>query len=432
MNKILNALAETRVFLALWLSQSFSGLGSSMTAYALVIWSYEQKDSALATAILMVCLYAPYVVFGIFAGALSDKWDKKKTMLVCDSAAALTTAAVLVLLESGSLELWHIYVINIIGGFMNTLQDPASTVATTLLLPKKYYQKLGGLRFFASSLNSIFTPVIATAFMGLFGIRAVLLFDLFTFGTAFVTLLVFIKIPKISSGEKSEEKFLASVKSGIIWLKNQKGIFTLILFLAVLNFVDSMYNAAFPAMMLSRNNGSETVMGVVNTVIGASSLIGSVITFFMKPPKSRVRAIWFCLLFSVVTEYSLLAFGSNVWVWSLAGFLGWIVIPPMNANMDVVLRTNIPVEMQGRIYSVRDSLQFCMIPAGYFFGGFAVDCIFEPLMAAQSDNILTALFGTGKGSGAALFFFILAIAGTAVCLLFRKSQHLWEIEKDNS
>jgi len=432
MNKIFNALAETRSFLALWLSQSFSGLGSSMTAYALVIWSYEQKDSALATAILMVCSYAPYVIFGVFAGALSDKWDKKRTMLICDSAAALTTLAVLMLLESGGLRLWHIYVINIIGGFMNTLQDPASTVATTLLLPKKYYQKLGGLRFFASSLNSIFTPVIATAFMGLLGIRAVLLFDLFTFAAAFVTLLVFIKIPKIEGGENKNEKFFESVKSGMLWLKNQKGIFALIMFVAALNFVDSMYNAAFPAMLLSKNGGSETVMGIVNTVIGASSLIGSVITFFMRPPKSRVKAIWFCLLFSVITEYTLLAFGSNVWVWSLAGFLGWIVIPPMNANMDVVLRERIPVEMQGRIYSVRDSLQFCMIPLGYFFGGFAVDCIFEPFMSKQSGNILTALFGEGKGSGAAMLFFALALAGALICLLFGRSKHLREIEKDAS
>ncbi len=430
MNKIFNAINEIRSFLALWLSQSFSGLGSAMTAYALVIWSYEQKDSALATAALMICSYAPYVVFGIFAGALSDKWDKKRTMLICDSAAAVSTVAVLVLLESGGLRLWHIYVINIIGGFMNTLQDPASTVATTLLLPKKYYQKLGGLRFFADSLNSIFTPIIATAFMGLFGIRAVLLFDLFTFGVAFVTLLFFIKIPKIEGGEKRDEKFLQSVKSGILWLKGEKGILTLILFVAVLNFVDSMYNAAFPAMLLSKNGGSETAMGIVNTVIGAASLIGSVVTFFMRPPKSRVRAIWFCLLFSVVSEYTLLALGSNVWVWSLAGSLGWIVIPPMNANMDVVLRERIPVEMQGRIYSVRDSLQFCMIPLGYFFGGFAVDCVFEPFMSAQSGNILTALFGEGKGSGAAMLFFVLAAAGTVICLIFRRCKCLWEIEKD--
>ena len=84
---------EMKAFLLLWSTQSLSGLGSAMTSYALVIWSYTQKGSALLTALLMVCSYAPYVVFSIFAGALSDRWNKKAVMLVCDTLAALTTVA---------------------------------------------------------------------------------------------------------------------------------------------------------------------------------------------------------------------------------------------------------------------------------------------------------------------------------------------------
>ena len=79
-----STLREMRTFLLLWLTQSFSGLGSAMTSYALVIWSYTQKGSALMTALLMVSSYAPYVLLSIFAGALSDRWNKKATMLVCD------------------------------------------------------------------------------------------------------------------------------------------------------------------------------------------------------------------------------------------------------------------------------------------------------------------------------------------------------------
>ena len=78
-------------FLMLWSTQSFSALGSAMTSYALVIWSYTQERSALMTALLMVCSYAPYVIFSIFAGALSDRWNKKVTMLVCDTVAAAST-----------------------------------------------------------------------------------------------------------------------------------------------------------------------------------------------------------------------------------------------------------------------------------------------------------------------------------------------------
>lgn len=107
MKHIIKTIQEMKTFLLLWVTQSFSGLGSAMTSYALVIWSYSQKGSALMTALLMVCSYAPYVLFSIFAGALSDRWNKKATMLVCDSAAALTTVIMLVLLGRGRLELWH-------------------------------------------------------------------------------------------------------------------------------------------------------------------------------------------------------------------------------------------------------------------------------------------------------------------------------------
>ena len=48
-----------RPFLILWSTQTFSALGSAMTGYALVIWSYQQQGSALSTALLSVCTYAP-------------------------------------------------------------------------------------------------------------------------------------------------------------------------------------------------------------------------------------------------------------------------------------------------------------------------------------------------------------------------------------
>ncbi len=428
MKKIFDSIAEMGSFLALWSSQSFSALGSAMTAYALVIWSYKQEGSALMTALLMVSSYAPYVIFSIFAGTLSDRWNKKTVMLVCDSIAAVTTVAVLILLEAEKLEIWHIYIINAIGGLMNTVQQPASEVAITRLLPKKYYQKVGGLRYFSNSLNTIFTPMITTAFIGFFGMKSVIFFDLITFGTAFIVLLLFIKIPETGNEPTHSEKYLESVKKGIKWLTENKGILYLILFLSSINLVASMYDAAFPAMMLSRNGGSERNMGVVNTVIGISSLVGSIIASVSKAPKNRVKVICNCLLFSMSTENLMLALGRNVWIWSIAGFLGWIAIPIMNTNLDALMRLNIPDEMQGRIYSVRNSLQFFTIPIGFFVGGFAVDRIFEPVMEKQRNNILTAFFGTGKGSGAALFFFTIAFVGIAVCLYFRNNKHIKGVE----
>ena len=127
------------------------------------------------------------------------------------------------------------------------------------------------------------------------------------------------------------------------------------------------------------------------------------------------------------TENLLLAFGRTPLIWCIGAVLGWLAIPLMNANMDVILRTHIPKDMQGRVYSARNTLQFFTIPVGFLLGGFLVDSVFEPFMAHHYDDMLCALFGQGKGSGAALFFFVIGIAGIAVCIIFRRIKPLREL-----
>ena len=413
-------------YLLLWFTQMISGLGSAMTAYALVIWSYTQEGSALRTALLMVCSYAPYVLCSIFAGALSDRWDKKKTMLACDALAVLSTLVVLVLLKNDMLRIWHLYAVNAVSGLMNTVQQPASEVATTALLPKKYYQKVGGLKYLSNSLNTILTPILATAVMGLWGIDMVIAFDLISFLIAFIVLLLLIPIPKIEAGQK-KEPILKSAAAGIRWLRENPGILHLMLFLAGINLVASMVNASLPALMLSK--ASEKALGTFNSVIGIATLIGSLLSSFMKAPKNRVKTLWICLIISMSTENFFLAFTDSLWIWCFGAVLGWIAIPAMSTNLEAVNRLHIPIEMQGRVFAARNSFQFFTIPVGYFLGGLLVDEVFEPLMAAQNaGSLLTRLFGTGKGSGAACLFAALWLAGMGVCLIFRADRHIWKLE----
>lgn len=406
-------------YLLLWSTQTLSALGSGMTSYALVLWLYLRTGSALQTALLSICSYAPYVAMSIFAGALSDRWDKKRTMLVCDLLAAATTVAVLALIRADALLPWHLYVINAVNGLMNTVQQPAGEVAATLLIPKELYQQTSGLRSFSQSLNSILTPVLATALFAFGGMGWVVAVDLTTFGIAFFTLWLFIPVPEAGRGEGPRESLLASAGEGLGWLRRSPLILTLILFLAAINLVASTYDAALPAMVLSRANGGEIVLGQVNACVGLATLAGSVLAALLPVPKNRVRAICLALLFSMSTENFILAFCDSPLAWCAGAVLGWLPIPLMNANMDVIFRTAIPLDMQGRVYACRNTLQFFTIPVGFLLGGALTDRVFEPLMAAQPpDGALSALFGAGKGSGAAMLFAVIGVCGVLVCLAF--------------
>lgn len=215
MKTIQTTLKELHTFLILWMTQSFSALGSSMTSFALVVWSYQQQGSALTTSLLSICSYAPYVLLSVFAGALSDRWDKKATMLVSDTFAALCTLTVLILLQTGRLEIWFLYIINALNGLMNTVQQPASDVAVSLLTPQKHYQKVSGLRSFSNSLITILTPVFATALLAYTSIQGVILFDLGTFIVAFVTLFFFIRIPQPAREDTHKEAPLRAGRAPI-------------------------------------------------------------------------------------------------------------------------------------------------------------------------------------------------------------------------
>ena len=416
-----NRIKELQTFLILWSTQSLSQLGSAMTNFALTLWLYEQTGSALRTALLSICSYAPYVCMSIFAGALSDRWDKRKTMLGCDTFAACCTVTVLVLLKNDLLMPWHMYLLNAVNGLMNTVQQPAGDVAMTLVIPKKHYQRASGMRSLSNSLITILNPMLATSLYAFAGLDTVIYVDLATFAAAFAALFFWIRIPAVSEKELDRVPFFCAVRSGLRYLRDNRMILTLILFLAGVNLIASAFDAVLPAFILPRPNGGSAVLGAVTSCAGIATLAGSVLVTLLPPPSNRVRVIFVTMLISLGTENFLLAFSRSPLLWCLGQLIGWVLVPVMNANLDVILRSTIPVELQGRVYSCRNTLQFFTIPVGFFLGGYLVDEVCEPIMeAAANGGILTALFGSGKGSGAAMVLLVLGVFGTAVCLIFGK------------
>ena len=399
LHSFFESLRELRTFLLLFTTQALSSLGSAMTSYALVIWAYQESGSALSTALLTVSSYAPYVVFSLFCGALVDRLDTRRTMLVSDALAACTTVAALVLLQTERLQITHLYLLNALNGLMNTLQQPASEAATTALMT------LGGL-------------------------RAVMFADLATFAVAFMALLCFIRIPKRQTGSP-HESFLDSTRQGLRFFRQAPGLLTLVLYLAAINLVSSMYEAALPSLLLSRSWGGEAAMGIFSTVTALATLIGSLLAVLLPAPKSRVRVVCGCLLVSMGTENFLLAFGQNLPTWCVGAALGWLLIPVMSANLDALMRLNIPEEMQGRVYAVRNALQFFTIPVGYVLGGALVDAVFRPMMRNPLPW-LEMLFGRDEGSGAACFYAALALMGVATCLFFQSRKSLRTLEGEKA
>ncbi len=406
-------------FYMLWLTQSLSQLGSNITAFSLTLWLYEKTGSALSTAALAICTYLPYVVMSIVAGALTDRFNKKKTMLCCDLFAALCTVVVFILYRRDLLTGWHLYALNILSGLMNAIQQPASEVAYTVLTPKEQYQKTSALQYLSRSVISVGSTLVSSVLYGLAGLEGAVVTDLVTFILAFSVLLLFIRIPELSIEDDEHGSFIELAKEGILFLKENPLILNIMLFMSGVNLIASAFDAVLPALVIPNPRGGNSVLGIVTSCAGIAMVIGSAIATVMPKPKDRVKVIYLTMLFSLGTENFFLAFSRNPIVWCIGQVLGWILVPIMSANENTIMKNVIPVKLMGRVYACRNTFQFITIPLGLFLGGFLTDEFAEPFMAANVSNaFLTKLFGIGKGSGAALMMFVLGVAGIAVCLIF--------------
>ena len=93
----------------------------------------------------------------------------------------------------------------------------------------------------------------------------------------------------------------------------------------------------------------------------------------------------------------------------------------------VVLYQNVPEEIQGRIFAIRNALQVSSIPIGVLLGGYLADYVFEPYMRTESAiaGFLHILVGDGAGSGMAVMFLCTGILGAVFSFIFyqRKDIH---------
>jgi len=423
--KKINLFLGLRDFLVLWSSQFVSTLGTAMTNFALIIWVYGQKGTASSITLLSVCSLLPSILFSFVAGTIADRWDKKRTMLVTDAFAALGTITVLVLYFASALQIWHLYIINFILSFMNAFQGPASYVATSLLVPKEQYVRVSGLQAFSGSIVTILASALGSMVLAFGGLKTVLIIDLITFSIAFSILLLFIKIPAIKrNAEEVKESFLKSCMAGIRFLKEHAALLRIILFFAFINFIAKMGGyGMMPMLILSRTGNDQVALGMVEAAVGIGTLIGSILVTLMKPAKSRVGIIFFACGISFLLGDVGQSLTHTLPLWIVAAFASNVPMAFLNANMTAVMRTNVPIEMQGRVFSARDTIQYSTIPVGLFSGGVLADYVFEPFMTDTSpmQNVLSVFFGTGKGAGIAIIFFVVGIIGFVTSFLSLKN-----------
>lgn len=422
---------QFRKYILLWATQSVSQLGSAMTGFALTLWIYTQIHSAIAVSLMSFFNYVPYILVSLFAGAFVDRHDKKGIMLISDSLAAVCTVAVLFLTVFGRLQIWHIYLVNAVIGCMNAFQQPASAAAIGRIVPKEKLSNVSGMNSFSSNMVMVFSPVLAAFLFSAFGLRFILLVDLISFFGAFCVLLFVIYIPE-ERKETQRKSVFSGTAEGFAFLKRQKGLLTIMVTMALINFFSRLtYENVLSPMILSRSGDDSVVLGFVNAAMGVGGIVGGLIVSLKRPSKHNARMMYRAAAISFLFGDLLMAAGRNSIMWSVAGIAASLPIPFIMAGNNVIMYSKVPEGMQGRVFAVRNAIQFSTIPFGILLGGWLADYVFEPFM--QSGSYMADLFGklvgTEAGSGMALMFLCTGLAGFTISCISCRSRKVQTLDE---
>ncbi len=401
-------------YLILWASQSLSQFGGSMTAFALTLWAYSQTGSALTISLMSFCIYVPYILVSLFAGSFVDRHNKKAIMLISDTAAAICTLGVLLL--GDKLQIWHIYIVDAVVGCGNAFQQPASSVAVGQLVPREKLTQVSGLNSFSSNLTMVFSPMLAAALYGIAGLKLILMIDLLSFSVAFLVLLLAIRLPKQAT-ETTKDSAFAGIGEGFAFLRKEKGLLMVMLTMAAINFFSRLtYENILSPMILERSGNDAFALSTVNAAMGIGGIVGGILVSAMKPAKKNARMMYTAAALSFLFGDVTMALGNSTVLWCLAGVAASLPIPFIMAGNNVLMYNKVPDEMQGRVFAVRNAIQFGTVPIGILLGGFLADQVFEPMFAAP-------------GQGMAMMFLCTGILGCGMSLASLHNRHIQKLEE---
>jgi len=400
--------------------QVISLLGSGMTGFALPLWIWDQYQQATYITLGWFFFVAATVAFSPIAGALVDRWNRKLVMMLSDLAAGLSTILILILYSTGSLHIWHIYLVNAISGAFQAFQFPAFSAAVTTMVPKKHYGRASGMMSLAQSASGVFAPMLATALLNVIGLAGILLIDIATFAVA-VGALLFVHIPQPERTEVREKGAGGLLKDslyGFHYIFQRPSLLGLQL---VFLFGNLLTTLAFPVaapLILSRTGSNKDILAIVNAVGAVGGIAGGLLMSVWGGPRRRVHGVVFGWMLVGLVGMLVFGLGQGLAVWMVATFLGASLNPIINGSNQAIWQAKVAPDVQGRVFSVRAMIAWIVTPLGTLLSGPVADFVFEPAMG-EGGALATAfsrLVGAGPGSGMSLMFVIFGLLAALVGL----------------
>ncbi|HSR34176.1 MAG TPA: MFS transporter, partial [Anaerolineae bacterium] len=401
------------------------------TSFALGVWTFERTGSATHFALIGLCAVLPRVLLSPLAGAVVDRWDRRRVMILSDVGAGLSTLVVFLLFGANRLEIWHIYLLTSINAAFGTVQWPAFMAVTSLLVSQKNLGRANGMVQFGQATSEILAPALAGVLLGTIRLEGVILIDFATFVFAVITLLI-VRFPSSTGSPASlpgDASFWRDLTVGWTYIAARPGLLGLLGFFAVVNFLWGMVGALVTPMVLSWTSSS--VLGAVISIAGVGMLTGSLIMSIWGGPQRRINGV---LRFELLSGFCFMLMGlrPSFWLVAAGAFGAHVTIAIVYGSNQAIWQSKVAPDLQGRVFAAQQMVARAAAPLAYLLAGPLSDKLFEPLLTVDGPLAggVGQVIGVGPGRGMGLLFMIMGIVKVAVSLAGQMQPHIRHIEDE--
>lgn len=356
------------MFAPIWIGQAFSLFGSALVQFALVWWMTQKTGSAAVLATASMVAMLPEVFLGPFAGALVDRWNRRRVMIIADGSVALVTLGLVLLFATGHVEIWHVYVALFLRSLGGSFHWPAMQASVSLMVPEKHLARVSGANQALQGLLRIAAPPLGALLLMALPMFAVLMIDIVTAAIAILPLaLAHIPQPVRSDSEATvtPRQVLRDVKEGIRYLVAWPGLLGVMLLACMINFFLSPTGAFLPLLVTDHFKGGAFQLGWLESVQGIGLLAGGLLLSVWGGFKRRIIT---SLLGVIGVGAGILLVGlapANLYVLALVGLaITGVMLSLANGPLFAIFQTSIAPEMQGRMFTLITSLAGLMSPLG--------------------------------------------------------------------
>ena len=355
-----------RPFLIVWAGQAFSLLGSELVQFALIWWMTRESKSAVVLTTATIVSLLPRMLLMPFAGALVDRWRRRKILILADTFIALATLVLAGLFAAGIAEIWHIYFLLVVRSLGSVFHRPAMMASTTLMVPKKHLSRVAGMNETLSGALSIASPPLGALLMTIWPLQSILMIDVVTALAAIIPLF-FIDVPQPSGWEpgssKLKTKFFDDFKAGLHYALSWKGLMYLVIVYALVHLLFTPAMSLMPILVTDHYQGGAQELAWLESAVGIGLISGGLLLSIWNLQKQRIFVSMLSMTF-VGLMVLLMGFAPPGFVWlGVIGTAGMgFTVSLVTGLRRAILQSVVPPEMQGRVFSLISGSYYCNGP----------------------------------------------------------------------